>query len=130
MATTVAKPVAGYVAQLLALAAGGVAQSSSLTLTVDARTYWEAQVPIAVSHVGSISADPVVNVFTSMDGGATFDSQPFQVMSLQRVSGGGQRRASLRFSTGYYLVQLLNAGPNSACFAVDTQMVITAVNLV
>lgn len=128
MATVVSTPVSTWVATLLALASGGVNQSASLTVTVHLTQGWEIQIPIQVSHQANISADPVVNVFTSNDGGVTFDSNPFISFSVARASGGGGRIQSLRLTTGQYCIQLLNSGPNSAFFGVLTQLVVTGVS--
>ena len=123
MSTVVSTPVSTWVAQLLALSGGGVNQSASLTVTVHLTQGWEIQIPIQFSHVGSISADPVINVYSSMDGGATFDSNPFAVFVLPRVPGsaGGSRQQTMRLTTGQYCLQLLNSGPNSAMFGVLTR---------
>ncbi len=119
-------PVVTYVQALLALASGGLAQSASLTLTVALTQGWEIRVPVQFSHVGSISADPIVNVYRSFDGGVNYESQPFQQVALWRVTGGGSRTSVLALPTGQYYLQLTNAGPHSACFGVLTQEVITA----
>jgi hypothetical protein len=120
------RPVSTWVAQLLALS--GIAQSASLTVTVNITGAWEAQIPIIFSHAASQSADPTVNVYASMDGGATYDSNPFTQFSLARTpTGAGSRQQSLRLSTGQYAIQLVNAGPSSAFFGVGTQLQITGV---
>lgn len=123
-------PVVTFVAQLLTLANGGVAQSGSLTATVHVTAGWQIQIPILFSHAGSISADPLVNVFSSMDGGVTFDSNPFITFVAPRVPGatGGGRQTALRLSTGQYCLQLINSGPNSANFGIGTQAVLSVFN--
>lgn len=122
------RPVCAWVAQLLALASGGVNQSASLTVTVHLTQAWEAQIPIQFTHGANISADPVVNVFASSDGGTTYDSNPFTSFGLARTPGAaGGRIQQIRLSTGNYCLQLLNSGPNSAFFGVLTQMFVTGI---
>lgn len=127
---TASTPTITYVSTLMSLT--GVNQSSSLTVTINV-VGWEAQVPIQFSHLGSISADPILNIFRSMDGGANWDSNAWQSFALPRAGGvgnpvSGSRTTSVTLPTGQYVLQLLNSGPNSALFAVLTQLVITAVN--
>jgi hypothetical protein len=125
---TVSTPVAAWVAQLQALSAGGVNQSASLTVTVHLTQAWEIQIPIQYSHQANISADPIVFVFSSGDGGTTYDSNPFTAFSIARTPGAaGGRIQTIRLSQGNYCIQLLNSGPNSAFFGVLTQMVVTSV---
>ena len=126
MASVLSTPVSTWTAGLMNTLTG-VNQSSSLTATVHLTAGWEIQVPIIFSGVGSISANPVVNIFASMDGGTTFDSAPFLSFSITPVTNGGGVQSSIRLTTGQYCVQLLNSGPNSAVFAIKTQMVVTAV---
>lgn len=130
MVAVVSTPVCAWVASLQALTvgAGGVNQSASLTVTVALTQGWEIQIPIQFSHQANISADPVIRVFASGDGGTTYDSNPFTAFSLPRLVGGGGRISSIRLTTGNYCLQLLNSGPNSAVFGVLTQLVVTGVN--
>lgn len=122
------RPVVTWVAQLLALASGGVNQSSSLTVTVHLTQGWEIQIPIQFSHQANISADPLINVYPSSDGGVNFDSNPFVAFGLARTPGGaGGRQQTIVLSTGQYCLQLLNSGPNSAFFGVPTAQVFTGV---
>lgn len=132
MAAVVSTPVSTWAATLMALSAGGVSNSGSITVTVHVTAGWEIQIPIQFSHV-TASADPVVKIYASMDGGLTFDSNPFTSFSLGRnwVLGAGaqtgSRQTSIRLTTGQYCLQLTNAGPYSSAFAVLTQLVVTAV---
>jgi len=121
----VATPVSAWVASIMA--ATGVAQSSSLTVTVNITAGWEVQVPIWV-QVSAVSADPVVEIYPTMDGGAAYDTVPLTSFTLPRVSGGGVTQSSIRLSTGQYAIRLLASGSGSQSFAVLTQMVITAIN--
>ena len=120
---TVSVPISAWVASISA--GESVAQSSSLTFTVNITAGWEVQVPIAL-QMSSVSADPVVNVFPSMDGGANYDTSPMSSFSIARVVGKGQ--TSVRLSTGQYVLQVLNSGPNNATAFINTQLVITAIN--
>ena len=123
MATVVSTPVAAWVASILA--GGAVNQSSSLTITVNITAGWEVQLPIAC-RFSNVSADPIINVYPSMDGGTTYDSTAFASFAIARVSTGtGQ--ASIRLSQGQYVLQLLNSGPNTATFFAYTQLVVTAI---
>lgn len=123
MATVVSTPVANWVASLMAGTA--VNQSSSLTATVSLTGGWEIQIPVAVQF-SNVSADPIINIYPSMDGGATYDTTAMASFSIARVATG-KGQASIRLSTGQYALQLLNSGPNTATFMVLTQLLITAI---
>ena len=125
MATVVSTPVVAWVASILT--STGVNQSSSLTVTVNITSAWEVLLPVRVQF-SNVSADPIISVYPSNDGGTTYDTTAFTTFSVSRISGGGAGQASLRLPTGQYVIQLLNSGPNSASFIVGTQMVMTAVN--
>ena len=122
---TVSTPLAAWVASILT--STGTVQSASLYITVSITAGWEVQLPVQVNG-SSVSADHVVNIYPSMDGGANYDTQAMTSFSLARVSGGGITKGSIRLSTGQYLIQMLAAGPSSQSFSVLTQLVITAIN--
>lgn len=128
MAAVVSTPVYAWVAALLT--GGGVAQSSSLTVTVNLTSGWEIQVPVGFLPT-TISADPTVNVYASSapgsGGGANFDTVAFASFSITRVANT-QTQASIRLPAGVYVLQLLNSGPNTATFYVQTQQILTAIN--
>lgn len=122
---TVSTPVSAWVASILTLANGGVNQSSSITATVNITSGWEIQLPIQC-RFSNVSADPVISIFPSMDGGTTYDTTAMTSFSIGRIaSATGQ--ASIRLSTGQYAIQMLNSGPNSASFAILTQLVVTSI---
>lgn len=123
MATN-SKPVAAWVAAIMAGTA--VNQSSSLTATVNITSEWAIQIPFAFQF-SNVSADPVINIYRSMDGGATYDTTPMNSFSIGRVSTG-KGQASIVLPTGQYCFQLLNSGPNTATGMVLTYLVITAFN--
>lgn len=115
-------PIKAWVASVMA--GSGVAQSASLTATIFLTLAHKFRIPFACQF-SNVSADPIVNVYPSSDGGNGFDSDPMLPISIGRVSGGtGQR--SVVLDGGIYAVQLLNSGPNSAVFRVLTQEVLTA----
>ena len=120
---TVSTPVSAWVATILA--STGLAQSTSLTVTVNITGGFEVQIPFEVS-MSNVSADPVVEVYPTMDGGANFDTVAMTSFSIARVSGGGVARASIRLSTGQYVIRLIASGSDSQKYAVLTQMVLTA----
>lgn len=119
-------PVATWVATLLTLANGGVTNSGSLTVTVNVTAGWEIQIPIQC-RFSLVSADPVIYIYPSMDGGATYDTTPMTAFAIARIASA-TAQASIRLSTGQYALQLVASGSNSQSFAVLTQMVITAIN--
>lgn len=121
--TTVSTPVAAWVASIMT--GTGVNQSSSITATINITAGWEAVVQVQCQF-SNVSADPVINVFPSLDGGAAYDTTAMTSFSIARIASG-TGRASIRLPTGQYALQLLNSGPNSATFAILTQMVITAI---
>jgi len=121
---TVSNPVIAWIASIMT--GTGVNQSSSITATVNITSGWELQLPIQCQF-SNVSADPVISIFPSMDGGVTYDNTAMTSFSIGRIaSATGQ--ASIRLSTGQYALQLLNAGPNSSTFRVLTAAVITAIN--
>lgn len=115
---TVLRPFSTWVASILT--ATGVNVSSSLYVTVNITAGIEVYVPVQV-QVSAVSADPVVEVMSTMDGGANFETVPLVSFGIPRVSGGGLSKSSVRLSTGQYLLRLLASGPNSQSFAVLTQ---------
>lgn len=123
MAAVNSTPVITWVAALLT--GGAVAQSSSLTITVNLTSGWEIQVPVKCQFT-TVSADPVISVYASSDGGATFDTVAFSAFSIARVTSAASQ-ASVRLPVGQYCLQLLNSGPNTATFFVQTQQVLTAI---
>ncbi len=123
MATVVTTPVAAWVASIMT--ATGVVQSASLTATCQVTAGFELQLPVRVQF-SNVSADPVINVYATMDGGANYDTTPLTSFSISRIaSATGQ--ASIRLSTGQYAIQVLNSGPNSALVSILTSLVITSV---
>lgn len=123
--STVSTPVLAYVATILALASGGVNQSSTVIATVNFNTAWEGQVPVQIRY-SNVSADAVIYVYPSNDGGVTYDTDPMTSFSIPRAQGTS-RQVSIRLPSGQYQLALVNSGPNSASFAVLTQQILTAV---
>ena len=122
---TVSTPVSAWVASLLT--STGVNQSSSLYVSISITAGWEVQVPIQV-QVSSVSADPIVNIYASMDGGANYETQPFTSFSLARNTNAPRiTKGSIRLSTGQYLIQMQASGYDSQSFAVLSQLTITAI---
>lgn len=124
--STVSTPVSAWVATILTGAGANV--STHIYVTVNITAGWEAQVPIRV-QMSNVSADPVVNVFSLTDGTAAgnYDTTPFSSFSIARISGGGVRQATIRLSTGQYLIDMLASGSSSQYFWVLTQMHITSI---
>ena len=122
---TVSTPLATWVATLLALTGGNISTNTYVSVNITAG--WEIQIPVQI-RMSAVSADPVISVLPSMDGGASYDTTPFVSFSVARISGGGTRQASIRLSTGQYLLQITTSGPNSQSVAVLSQLVITAIN--
>ena len=106
----------------------GQNQSSSMTVTVNITQGWEIQIPFVVQY-SNVSADAYINVFPSMDGGATYDNTPLLSFSLPSVSLPSNRKvqSSIRLTTGQYAIQIVSSGPNSQSFQVNTQFVINTV---
>ena len=121
---TVSTPISTWIASIMAGSA--VNQSSSLTATVQITAGWEIQLPVSIQF-SNVSADPIVSVYPSMDGGAGYDVTAMTSFSVGRVSTG-RGQASIRLSTGQYAIQILNSGPNTATIQVLTALVITAIN--
>lgn len=121
---TVSTPVIAWTASIMVGTA--VNQSSSLTATVAITAGFELQLPVAVQF-SNVSADPVISVYPSMDGGASYDTTPMTSFSVGRIATA-KGQASIRLSTGQYAIQLLNSGPNTATMMVLTAAVVTAIN--
>lgn len=119
---TESHPIRAWVASIMA--GSGVAQSASLTATIFLTLAHKFKIPFACQF-SNVSADPIVSVYPSSDGGNGFDSDAMTAFSIGRVaSGTGQR--SIDLEGGIYAVRLQNSGPNSAVFRVLTQQVLTA----
>ena len=123
--STVSVPVATWVASIMT--ASGATQSTSLYITVNNTAGWEIQVPIRVQN-STVSNDHVVSVYALMDGTAAgnYDTTPFASINIARA-GSQSTQASIRLSTGQYLVRVLIAGPSSQSISILTQMVIAQV---
>ena len=126
MAAVVATPVETWAATLNAGVAVG--NSGSMTFTVNITQAWQCKVPVNVLFPTNVSAGPQINVYRSMDGGATFDTVPMQPLGLPRQSGGNQR-ISVKLETGQYAVQVLAGGGSTATWTVQvlTQEITTAI---
>lgn len=123
MATVVSNPVLTWTASLQALT--GIQYSASLYFSVNLTSGWEIRVPVQV-RFSLASADPVVNIYPSHDGGATYDTTVALSFSVLRVNSASSQ-ASMALPTGQYLLQVQHSGPNSAAVAVLTAEIITAV---
>lgn len=123
MATVVSNPVMTWNAAIMAGSA--VNQSSSLTITLNITNNWLAQLPVAIQF-SNVSADPIVSIYRSGDGGAAYDTSAFTSFSIGRIATG-KGQASIVLPAGQYVIQLLNSGPNTATFFVPTYVLISAV---
>lgn len=124
MPTVVSTPFVTWTASLQALT--GIQYSASLYFSVNITAGWEVQIPVQV-RFSLVSADPVVNVYPSSDGGANYDSVPAASYNIARLAST-TRQASIRIPTGQYLIQVQHSGSNSASVGLLTGMIITAVN--
>lgn len=115
-------PIKAYVASIM----GGTAvnQSSPITATIDLRDCYDAIVPLECQF-SNVSADPVISFYRSTDGGTSFETQAMFSTAIGRIATG-RGRLCVQLSRGFYAVQLLNSGPNTATFFVGTQEVLTA----
>ncbi len=121
---SVSNPVIAWTASLQALT--GIQYSASLYFSVNITAGWELQVPVQV-RFSLASADPIVNVYPSNDGGANYETQAMVSFSIARLNSA-TRLGSVRLPTGQYLMQVQHSGPNSASVAVLTAMVVTGIN--
>lgn len=126
MATT-STPVSAWTSSIMA--AIGTNQSTSLTVTVNITAGWEIQVPLQVQY-SSVSADSVVNIYSTMDGGANYETYPLMSIALpssQNLPSNQLVKSSVRLTTGQYAIQLVASGPSSESFAILTQLVISSI---
>lgn len=121
---TVSRPILAWVAALLS--GTPLSQSASITATINNTANWEIVVPVQCQF-SNVSADPVINIYSSNDGGVTFDSVPMAAFAITRVAAG-LGGASIRLPQGIYALRIINSGPNTATFFINTQQVVTAVN--
>lgn len=120
---TISTPQLTWVASLQALT--GIQYSASLYFSVNVTAGWEIQIPIQV-RFSLVSADPIVNVYASSDGGTAYDTTPIASFSITRLASA-TRQTSVRLPTGQYLLQVQHSGSNSASVAVLTALVISSV---
>lgn len=111
-----------YVATILA--GTGANQSTDLTATINVTAEFKARVPFQVEFA-NVSADPIVKVFRSTDGGNNFDTDALTSFAIGRVAGGTGRR-SFTFNQGMYAVQMTTSGPQTQTFQILTQEILTA----
>ena len=119
----ISTPLIAWVASLQALT--GIQYSASLYFSVNLTAGLEIQLPIQV-RFSLVSADPLVNVYRSMDGGATYDVNPLLSFSILRLASRTVQQ-SLALPTGQYLLQVQHSGSNSASVGLLTAAVITAI---
>ena len=122
---TVSTPVMAWVASIMT--GTGANQSSNVTATIQITAGWEFQLPVQCQF-SAVSADPVILIYPSMDGGTTYDTTAMTSFSIARISGGGLGQASIRLSTGQYAIQMQTSGPNSQTFKILTAAVVTAIS--
>jgi hypothetical protein len=103
----------------------GIQYSASLYFSVNLTAGFEIQIPVQV-RFSLVSSDPIVNVYRSMDGGVTYDVNPFYATSISRLASRIVQQ-SIALPTGQYLLQIQHAGSNSASVAVLTAAVITSI---
>ena len=104
----------------------GTNQSSSVTATVNVLTAWELILPIQC-QMSNVSADPVVNIYPSPDGGNTYDTTIWSSFLIARISGGGLGQASVRLPRGLYAIQMISSGSSSQTFKILTAEMVTAI---
>ena len=122
MATIITNPVLAWVATIMAGA--GVAASSYLTATIAITNAYEVLIPFLAVFTTQ-SADPIVNIYPTADGTVGYDTSPMSSLSIPRVTGGSSQ-VSIRIPTGQYVISILNSGPNTTTFYINTQQVLTA----
>lgn len=112
------------------IAGTGIVGSSSITATFNITSAWEAQIPIRTrQQVTTCSAPPEIRVYRSTDGGVSYANVPLPVFSVPLLAGSEQD-LTIRLDTGQYAIQLVSGGPLTASFAILTQYVITALQVV
>lgn len=122
----IATPILAWVSTIMA--SSGVSQSSNLTATVHLTQGWEIQLNFRVQF-SNVSNDPIVSVYPSSDGGATFDTQPMTQFAIPNVTAAPRiAQFSVRLPTGQYAIQMTSSGPNSQSWQIVTAQVITAIN--
>lgn len=128
MATVVSQPVKAYVATLNAggFISHGIGAGRGLTVTVNITGQWEIEVPVGTTYGSNVSLGTLVNVITTDDGGATFNSVPLTSFVIPTAASTKQI-LPIRLSTGMYLLQMIASSP-STTFYVFTQEAITAIN--
>ena len=121
MATS-ARPVLAWVETLMD--GTQVNASSYITATLHCTSGYEIQVPVKFTF-SNVSADPIIYIYPSSDGGATFDSTAMYAFSVQYVVGGS-RQNSIKLPTGQYALAILNAAHTTSTVQLLTQQVLTA----
>ena len=122
MAATVFTPIITWIAALLAGTANG--PSGNITVTLNITGAWEVQVPIKVQFGSQVSNDPLVQVFPSSDGGASYDSQPMAGFAIAN-NASGFNQGSVRIPTGQYAIRIQTSGGNTVTVFVQTAQVLT-----
>lgn len=119
-------PILAFQASLLATTATSL--SASLTATVNITQGWEINIPVQMSWKSGVSADGVINAYPSSDGGATYDNNPAFSISIARGTVSSViRQTSIKLPTGQYALQILNSGPSTGSVAINTAVLITAI---
>lgn len=121
MATVVTTPVFGYTA---GFSAQTMQQSTSVTATICCTGGFETLVGFLIK-MSNVSADQVIKVYASNDGGTNFETNPSNQFTVPRAANAVVR-GTFRLPGGIWAIQFLNSGPNSGTFQIVTQQVLSA----
>ena len=115
--------------QAALFAATGMAQSiNSNTVALNNTGGWEARIQAQIQY-SNVSNDAVINVYQSLDGGASYDLQPlFSIAIPMQTVAPRIGRVSFAIPQGQYILQIVNSGPNSATITIPTYTLIANVN--
>jgi hypothetical protein len=111
-------PITTYVASPL-LTTG--VQSAVVSQIYNLQSVFEGQIPIQIIYGASAVANPIVNVFRSMDNGNNYDTQAMTSFNMPVVQSGlGQY--SIALPTGQYALQVVMSTTGTIIFATYAQV--------
>lgn len=126
MPTVVSTPVMVWQSSLFT--ATGMNQSiNSNTVALNLTGAWEATIQVQ-AQMSNVSNDPVVHVYATQDGGATYDLQPMMSIAIPMQTAGSRLgRVSAKVPQGQYILQIVSSGPQSQTITIPTYTLITSV---
>lgn len=105
----------------------GIGAGRGLTVTINLTQGWEIQVPVGVRYGSNVSLATPVYVYSTSDGGATFETEPLVAFSIP-TTASVNKTASIRLTTGMYALVMIASSPSTTFFVLSQEVITAIVN--